>query len=274
MTIQERKAEWEEYRGKSLCPPDFRGVWQQHWQQIALGDGVRAETVPFHNPAAVYEQWSLPAPDGGELHVRYIRPAGRKPFPTVLMFHDLGRGVRGWHHMTRFIALGFAVAALENRTSVTDWQKDGALLDPEARYLDALTVCSHVLSLPLTDTGRLMTWGEGFGGGLALVAAALVPGVTHCAALNPLPGDLRAFGRWADPAQADRCDLVNFAPLIKGSVLFGTSVMDEIAPPKMQYAIYHHIPGPKRHLVYPKYGHERINFFEDELLAFLSKGGI
>lgn len=274
MTIQEQKTQWEGYQGKSLCPPDFQAVWQEHWRRLAPEDGARVETVPFQNRAAVYEQWTLPAPGGGELRARYIRPAGQGPFPTVLMFHDLGRGVRGWHHMTRFIALGFAVAALENRTSVTDWEKEGALLSLEARYLDALTVCKYAVSRPLTDTGRLMTWGEGFGGGLALMAAALVPGVTRCGALNPLPGDLRTFGQWDDPAAMDRCDLVNFAPLIRGSVLFGTSVMDQIAPPKMQYAIYHHIPGPKRHLLYPKYGHERINFFEDELLAFLSNGGV
>ena len=42
-----------------------------------------------------------------------------------------------------------------------------------------------------------MTWGEGFGGGLAIVAASLVPGVIRCAALNPLPGDLRGHVRWS-----------------------------------------------------------------------------
>lgn len=270
MNIQEQKTEWEEYQGKSLCPPEFETAWQERWRQISPSRAVRVENIPFHNSVAVYEQWTLPAPGGGEIRARYIRPVGWKPFPTVFMFHDLGRSVRGWHHMTRFISLGFAIVALENRTTVTDWEKNGSLLDLETRYLDALTLCKYAVSLLLTDSGRLMTWGEGFGGGLALMTAALVPGVTRCGVLNPLPGDLRTFGRWEDPMETDHYDLVNFAPLIKSTVLFGTAIMDQIAPPKMQYAIYHHIPGPKRHLVYPKYGHERINFFEDELLKFFA----
>ena len=61
------------------------------------------------------------------------------------------------------------------------------------RYLDALAVAKAALALPWVDTGRVYTFGEGFGGGLALLAASLYPAVSRCAALNPLPGDFAAL---------------------------------------------------------------------------------
>jgi len=166
--------------------------------------------------------------------------------------------------MTRFVALGYAVAALENQTSVADWRRDWAALSLEDRYLDALTLAHAAIGLSSTDPARLMTWGEGFGGGLAIVAASLVPGVIRCAALNPLPGDLRAMCDGAvgtDRAVLDGLDPVSFAALLTCPLLLGTGLLDQTASPKCQYAIFNRARGPK-------YGHERINFFENELLKF------
>ncbi|MFR4560851.1 MAG: acetylxylan esterase [Flavonifractor plautii] len=57
-------------------------------------------------------------------------------------------------------------------------------------------------------------------------------------------------------------------PLLTCPLLLGTGLLDQTASPKCQYAIFNRARGPKTHLVYPKYGHERINFFENELLKF------
>lgn len=210
MTIAEQKAACETYQGMTEIPTDFEAVWRGRWAKAAPAGEVLVERLPFQNAQAAYQQWSVPAPNGREIRARYIRPAREGAFPTVLMFHDLGRGVRGWHHMTRFVALGYAVAALENQTSVADWRRDWAALSLEDRYLDALTLAHAAIGLSSTDPARLMTWGEGFGGGLAIVAASLVPGVIRCAALNPLPGDLRAMCDGAvgtDRAVLDGLDL-------------------------------------------------------------------
>ena len=69
----------------------------------------------------------------------------------------------------------------------------------------------------------------------------------------------------------DYVDAVNFAPMLKGQLLLGTALMDKIAPPEGQYALYHRAGCEKTHFVYPKYEHERINFFEHEVLKFLHK---
>ena len=257
MTIAEQKAACETYQGMTEIPTDFEAVWRGRWAKAAPAGEVLVERLPFQNAQAVYQQWSVPAPNGREIRARYIRPAREGAFPTVLMFHD--------------VALGYAVAALENQTSVADWRRDWAALSLEDRYLDALTLAHAAIGLSSTDPARLMTWGEGFGGGLAIVAASLVPGVIRCAALNPLPGDLRAMCDGAvgtDRAVLDGLAPVSFAALLTCPLLLGTGLLDQTASPKCQYAIFNRARGPKTHLVYPKYGHERINFFENELLKF------
>lgn len=45
--------------------------------------------------------------------------------------------------------------------------------------------------------------------------------------------------------------------------------MDTYAPPKGQAAIYNNLQCEKQWKIYPKYGHERVNFFENELVRFL-----
>ena len=44
---------------------------------------------------------------------------------------------------------------------------------------------------------------------------------------------------------------------------------DAVAPPEKQAAVYRAVHGPVKHLLYPKYIHERINAYGDQLLAFL-----
>lgn len=269
MTVREQEKILETYQGLARTPGDFAPFWREHWARATPCGEVRMEQVPYQNPAADYALLTFPVPGGRTLRARYIRPSGGGRFPTVLMFHDLGRGVRGWHHMTRFIALGYAVAALENQTSVTDWRAGLEELDLEERYTDALALAHTVSGLPHTDPDRLCTWGEGFGGGLAVVTAALLPDGGKCAALNPMPADLRSVCG-ASFSMADYLDPVSFAPMLKGPLLLGTGLLDRTAPPDGQYTIFNRAACPKTHLIYPKYEHERINAFENELLKFLS----
>ena len=187
---------------------------------------------------------TLAAADGATLSARSIRPVGGKRVPTVLMFHDAGRPVRGWHHMTRFIALGYAVFALENRADA----------DAKTQLADAQAAARAALSLPTTL--NLMTWGEGLGGTLAIAAAAKQPQhVVKCAAQNPL-----CTGAYADCAE--------YAAKLACPLLLGTSGMDTIATPDAQNAVYDAATCSKKRYFYAKYAHERINAFEDRVLAF------
>lgn len=259
---------------------------------------MESHPVEFHNPIASYYELSLPGTDGEILRARYICPTSGTPAPTVLMYHDYGRGIRGWHHMTRFLALGFAVIALENRCTFLDvstgWRAAPDGLAGAQLYTDALTIAYAAQSFPAVDSNQMITWGEGLGGALSIAVAAMVPGVIKCAALNPLPADfrsvlaqncdgglyagIRAHFRNEDPlyqeadaffSAMDFLDCTNFAALLRCPFLLGTGKMDCFSPASTQYGIAAQVNESITHLVYPKYGHERINFFEDELLKFL-----
>ena len=287
----------EEKKCRTICPPDFQAFWNACADRAA-DCAVEMTPVAFHNPVAEYYELHLTAEDGAVLYARYICPAGENKVPTVLMFHDYGRGIRGWHHMTRFTALGYAVVALENRFIQMDVAA-GAEAGPDGMAAvkmisDALTLAQAARKLPRTDCDRLITWGEGLGAGLAIDVAAIIPGVVKCAALNPMPADFRmawvqncnesiyagviSYFRNRDPehmqeeqlfSALDYLDCINFAPMLKGELLLGTSEMDTVAPPDTQDALFLYAGGEKRQIRYPKYIHERINFYENEMLKFL-----
>lgn len=262
MTISEKKRQMECYEGAAICPEDFLTYWQTKAEQ--LGEiHITREPIQLGNPCAVYEKLYLTPEHGETVTARYIRPAsGAEAYPTLLMYHDMGREVRGWHHMTRFVGVGYAVIALENRigTDVTMESIDKATLDQ--CYVDALTVAKAALQLSETNANRLSAWGEGFGGGLALAVSAVLPQEIRCACLHLMPAEL--------PPEWAYLDVENFACYLHGPLLMGTALMDEIASPWGQYASYNRTPGQKQHLVYPKYAHERINAFENEHLKFLN----
>ena len=202
MTITEQKAFLRSYTGQAQAPADFAQRWQE--TAAALHPAVSCAPVAFGNPCGVYERLTVTF-DGRSVTARVIRPAADGVHPLLLMYHDLNRGVRGWHHITRF---------------------------------------------------------------LALLAASLCPAVSRCAALNPLPGDFAGLGL---PGY-DELDAANFAPLCRAEVLLGTCLMDEYAPPKGQAAIYNRLTCPKQWKLYPKYVHERVNFFENQMLCFFKDG--
>lgn len=262
MTITEQKAFLEGYKG--LTPA---GEGSAEALGAFLSDcrpEVSAEIVALGNPQGIYE--ALTVRGGGRtVKARSIRPAAAGKQPLVLLFHDLNRGVRGWHHMTRFLALGYGVVALEAAPFREDWTKQPEAADFPGRYRDALLLAKAALALPWVDADHVVTCGEGFGGGLAILTAALLPGALRCAAINPLPGDFRGLGI----DNMDDVDLTRFAPLCRGKTLMGTCLMDTYAPPKGQAAIYNHLKCEKKWKIYPKYIHERVNFFENEFVAFL-----
>lgn len=265
MTIAEYKNKLEAYHGNVCTPADFHGFWAEKMDQPPVS--VVVEPVSFANKAAVYETVTITLNEG-YIRGRIIRPVGDGPFPLVLMYHDLNRGIRGWHHMTRFIAQGYAVAALDAPVHKEDWKKTFRKICFAEYIRNALVLAKYAAALPWVDAGQLVTWGEGLGGGLAIAAAAMLPEKTKCCALNPMPADLRTMFA-EDGWNMDYCDIANFAPLVKGRVLMGVCLMDEVAPPEGQYAIYNRLTSPKAIKVYPKYIHERVNSFENEILGFL-----
>lgn len=251
-TISECLASWRALEG-DRC---LHGVDVDSWPVSAEPHDIQVTEIGFSNPCARYAEVAFTV-GKREVRARLIEPMGPcRPtdrVPLCLMFHDVDRPVRGWHHMTRFAAMGFAVLALDDEPvssfDIAEGIGSPAFAD---RATWGLALARIARELPGIDPDGLFAWGEGLGGGIALAVAALDERGLACTALdNPLPGGLEAL-----------------APRVRGSVLMGTSLMDTLSDPKGQFAVFNGLGCDRRHIVYAKYAHERINAFENEVVDF------
>lgn len=221
--------------------------------------GPSITAIDFANPCARYSEVSFEL-GKDVVHARLIEPAGRarvsERVPLCLMFHDVDRPPRGWHHMTRFVAMGYAVLALDDDVVGADDLRRG-IASPAfvERVRWGCAMAKVARDLDGIDPDRIFAWGEGLGGGIALAVSALDERGLACTAIaNPLPGGLEAL-----------------SSRVRGSVLMGTSLMDAVSDPKGQFAVFNGLECDRRHIIYAKYAHERINAFENEVVDFFNK---
>ena len=293
------------YRGAWLRPSNFESFWET---SVAFAQNAQVENVfelPSAAQTAVFKRITFTSTDQTQLSARVIFPAGASAaepsattkLPAVVLFSDLGRGVRSWLHLLRFSALGLPVVALEARPcearlkdawrgTFTAEELAGALINPDdaasstlKQLIDDALVATSVASRFLGRTA--VTWGEGLGGSQALFAAALLPKeVSATMALNPLFADnattLRTVVGCGDTPQSDAAidavgllDSACAAELVRVPALIGTALLDQSAPTEGTFALYNRLPGQKEMRVYPKFGHERINQFENEQINYL-----
>ena len=221
--------------------------------------GPSITAIDFANPCARYSEVSFEL-GTDVVHARLIEPAGRmrvsERVPLCLMFHDVDRPVRGWHHMTRFAAMGYAVLALdEDAAGVSDLRQGVASPAFAKRVRWGCAMAKVARDLDGIDPDHIFAWGEGLGGGIALAVSALDEQGLSCTAIaNPLPGGLEAL-----------------SSRVRGSVLMGTSLMDTVSDPKGQFAVFNGLECDRRHIIYAKYAHERINAFENEVVDFFNQ---
>lgn len=281
----------------------FTSYWRARAEAALAPRGVAWEEAPVSCPQAGFWRLSFASLDGQEAHARVILPSSEGPHPCILVFADMDRGPRGWFHLLRYAGAGLAVAHLEARPHVRDltcgWEDGPASLAFARHYDDALALAGVAAGLPGVDASRMVAFGEGAGGALAVAAAALVPGVVKACALNPMPcaprlaweagahelayeGLSRHF-RDEDPT-AERADdlwralefvdACSFAALLgaQEELLLGTCLMDTAAPPASQRALFDAAACDKRLVEYPKFAHERLNDFENRLFDFMHFG--
>ena len=300
------------YRGAWLRPSNFESFWET---SVAFAQNTQVESVvelPSAIQTAMFKRITFTSTDQTQLSARVILPAGvseagtlpattkaysASGLPAVVLFSDLGRGVRSWLHLLRFTALGLPVVALEARPcepqlkdawrgALTAEELAHALINPAnaavsplKQLIDDALVTTSVASRFLGRT--VITWGEGLGGSQALFAAALLPKAAIATmALNPLFADnattLRAVVGCGDTLQSDAAidavgllDSACAAELICVPALIGTALLDQSAPTEGTFALYNRIAGQKEIRVYPKFGHERINQFENEQINYM-----
>ena len=309
--LTQRLEDARSYRGAWLRPSNFESFWER---SVAFAQNVQVESIyelPSTAQTATFKRITFTSTDQTQLSARVILPAGvsvaepltpaelpaSTELPAVMLFSDLGRGVRSWLHLLRFTALGLPVVALEARPcepqlndawrgALTAEELAHALIDPASataaplkQLIDDALVTTAVASRFLGRT--TVTWGEGLGGSQALFAAALLPKeVSATMALNPLFADnattLRTVVGCGDTPQSDAdIDVVGLldsacaAELVRVPALIGTALLDQSAPTEGTFALYNRLPGQKEMRVYPKFGHERINQFENEQINYL-----
>ncbi len=172
--------------------------------------------------------------------------------------------------------------------------------DPERMYfrrvfLDTAQLAGIVMNRPEVDESRVGAMGASQGGALALVCGALEPRIRRVGAAFPFLADyqrvmemdlakaayedVRTYFRQFDPrhhregeiyAKLGYIDIQHLAHRIRGEVLMGTGLMDDICPPSTQFAVYNKITAPKRMALFPDYGHEEIPGLGDELFQFMT----
>ena len=222
--------------------------------------GLAITAIDFVNPCARYSEVSFKLGDHA-VHARLIEPVGRarvsERVPLCLMFHDIDRPVRGWHHMTRFAAMGYAVLALDDDDCWMRTTCSGGLLHP------LLSSASVGVARWRRLRAILMAWTPtaSLHGARALAAESrwrfllwTSEGLACTAVANPIPGGLEAL-----------------SSRVRGSVLMGTSLMDAVSDPKGQFAVFNGLECDRRHIIYAKYAHERINAFENEVVDFFNQ---
>lgn len=303
--LTQRLEDARSYRGAWLRPSNFESFWER---SVAFAQNVQVESVIELSSAtqtATFKRITFASTDQTQLSARVIFPAGASAaepsattkLPAVVLFSDLGRGVRSWLHLLRFSALGLPVVALEARPcearlkdawrgALSAAELAHALINPDdaasstlKQLIDDALVATSVASRFLGRTA--VTWGEGLGGSQALFAAALLPKeVSATMALNPLFADnattLRTVVGCGDTPQSDAAidavgllDSTCAAELVRVPALIGTALLDQSAPTEGTFALYNRLPGQKEMRVYPKFGHERINQFENEQINYL-----
>ncbi len=315
--LTQRLEDARSYRGAWLRPSNFESFWET---SVAFAQNAHVESaveLPSATQAATFKRITFTSTDQTQLSARVILPAGvsvaepstpvelsssvelsaSAKLPAVVLFSDLGRGVRSWLHLLRFTALGLPVVALEARPcephlkdawrgAFTAEELAHALINPDGadvstlkQLIDDALVTTAVASRFLGRT--TVTWGEGLGGSQALFATALLPkDVSATMALNPLFADnattLRAHIGCGDTLQSDAAidavgllDSACAAELVRVPALIGTALLDQSAPTEGTFALYNRLPGQKEMRVYPKYGHERINQFENEQINYI-----
>lgn len=167
-------------------------------------------------------------------------------------------------------------------------------------YQNVRILCRIVRELEGIDTDRIYVNGASQGGGIGLACAALNNTLINRAAiLYPFLSDyrmvwelgedviayegLRYYSRWFDPdgekegnwfRKLGYIDGKNFAHMVRCPILFGTGLEDTICPPQTQCAVYNQLFCPKKRVLFPGYGHEEIQDFDDMILDFFCREAV
>jgi cephalosporin-C deacetylase len=229
----------------------------------------------------------------------WLHSPGADPLGCVVELIGYGGGRGLALERLTWAAAGWAHLIVDTRGQGSSWsvgdtpdvERDGGnpqhpgfmtrgVRDPRTYYyrrLIADAVRAVEAARELTQPARLVLRGSSQGGGVALAAAALAPGVDGLLADVPFLCHFRRGIELTDEdpyAEVARylrvhrdhtaevfrtlsyVDGVNFAARASVPALFSVALMDEICPPSTVYAAYNRYAGPKEIVVYEFNRHE------------------
>lgn len=163
-------------------------------------------------------------------------------------------------------------------------------------FLDTAQLAGIVMAMKDVDQTRVAAMGGSQGGGLTLACAALEPRIARVAPTFPFLCDyqrvwemdlikaayeeIRWYFRCYDPmhqreeeifTRLGYIDVQHLADRIRGDVLMGVGLMDQTCPPSTQFAAYNKITANKELRIFPDFGHEQLNGFDDIVFDFIAE---
>lgn len=268
-------------------PPDFTAFWKQQLGGLRERGPVEYQLTPVPSKTKT-QVWDIKYPSVDsrtEVWGWYGAPAGAaegKKVPAVLTIPAFG-GRRGSGPK---LYLGASTLVVGYRGEGDEpWPKDWitrGLDRPEnsvfrLHYLNLVQALRFLQGRPEVDPARIYVEGGSLGGAMTVVLAGLLPGAI-AGLLGSEPGIDYYFDADGRPAEtsfklmeqfvADHPEQkatvlrvlgyyapLNFAPDVTAEALFSCGGLDPICFPKMVYALYNHLGGPKEIRYYPEAKH-------------------
>lgn len=288
-------------------PGDFDRFWDDtlaESRQAAERPGAAATRVPAHTPVTelLIEDLTFPGFAAEPVKGWVMRPKGRdaERLPAVIEYlgYNGGRGLPG--ETVRWALSGYVHVLMDTRGQGSGWGSQGdtpdphgsgpsaqgwmtrGILDPREHFYrrvftDAARLIDEVKTWDFVDPERIAVTGGSQGGGIAIAAAGLTPGLwallpdvaflcawEHAASVATTgPFDELATYLAVHRGQIDAVwdaaayfDGVNFAQRVTAPALFSVALMDDVVPPSTTFAAYNRLSSADKHIeVYPYNNH-------------------